>query len=124
MSQDYFWRYRLAPDVTEVYTVLRYRYDGKVYAFTERKEILDFLGEIDTEAELCVWLTTQSPFLRWRDAESYRRTYKAFHIRFVADNPVDCLRYIDTETFNSGGERISSRHIGSFERKGCIPALP
>jgi len=116
LKKSYFWerRYPLLEDYS--FTSLRFIDDsGRFKAIETLQDIREMLGDIDTEAELRLWiLASEQPYMV---PYSYKKTGGLYRVRFQV------VSYCHYEEFfryyNKKGDVVKNRTIRKIDKKNC-----
>ena len=120
LKSDYFWKetHPLVEDHT--FTSLRYlkKSNNRFNAIETLQEINDLLGNIDTVAELHLWLYASER--NGYEAYSYKKIGKLYRVRFrTAPSTLGCYYEERFQYYNSHGDRVKNKKIKSFTIKNC-----
>jgi hypothetical protein len=119
LKQNYFWKetHPLIEDHT--FTSLRYlkKSDNRFNAVETLQDIKDLLGNIDTVAELHLWLYASE-----YEPYSYKKIGKLYRVRFRTPAmalTLGCYYEERFQYYNSNGDRVKNKKIKSFTVKNC-----
>lgn len=121
LKKDYFWKAPWPPVFIYDFTSLRFmeKDDPRLKAITEPQDILDLFGDIDTIAELHVWLKatylSKEPVL----PNSWKKEGNLYRIHYEGINPFTCYYHNYFEYFNTKGKRVKTHKIKSYREKKC-----
>jgi len=123
LKTEYFWKY-LQPLIND-YTFYSLRFidakDGKFKAIETLDEVRHFLGEIDTEAELKLWIMASDHPLR--ASYSYKKIGKAYRVRFFDSDLGQCYFHEYFRFYDENGKILSEKTIREVDVKGCIEVV-
>ena len=121
LRNNYFWKYRLAPSpMIRYHIVIFIDKHGKMFALESKKELKEFLGKIDTSAEILLWAyaTDKNEF---RKPYSYKKTKNGYRVRYNTFVMQTC-DYIDVFAYyNSNGKLIKRVRNRVVHDKHCTP---
>jgi len=123
MNSNYFWKF--PQPLLNNYTFYSLRFidadDGKLKAIETLDEVRQFLGKIDTEAELLLWImVSEDPFRR---AYSYKKFGNTYRVRFLDSDLGRCYFYEYFRYYDENGNVIKKRTIRKVHIKGCAEAV-
>ncbi len=119
VKENYFWKWQEYPTLKYRYILLNYyeKRDARMKAIENKREILDILKRIDTEAELLLWVkainrANSKPY-------SYKYSNRVYRVRFfeVSENGCHIKEYF--EYFNKKGALLKTKLIKDENIKGC-----
>lgn len=120
VKRSYFWKQTLHPFPVERFRVLNFiDQSGRFKAIENRSELLQMLGEIDTEAELYLWLeTTMSDFSH---PYSYKRIGDLYRVRFQSFFSFSCDYQETFLYYDMQGSRLKEEVVKRRHDETCIP---
>ena len=116
LKKSYFWgmQYPLFEDYR--FTSLRFIDEsGRFKAIDTLQDIRDMLGNIDTEAELRLWILASER--RYGEPYSYKKTGKLYRVRFreiFVCSYEERFRY-----YNKEGDVVKNKKIKEIHKKNC-----
>jgi len=118
LKKHYFWKEPLLPSSMYNFTSLRFLEKGDQHfkAITELKDIRDMFGEIDTEAELHVWI--EATMHHAMGIYSYKKTAKGYRVRF-ASTSLGCQYSEYFNYYDKRGKLLKTKKLKSYRVKGC-----
>ena len=122
MKPGYFWKSLMSPSAFYSFTSMRFleKGDKRFKAITELKDIQDMFGEIDTEAELRIWIMATEPYAI--GIYSYKRTSEGYRVRFSAAGlGCDYREYFNY--YDKRGKLLKTKQLKSYRVKNCSPIL-
>ncbi len=123
MKPEYFWK-KAIPLLWEYdFTMLCFleKGDARYKAISNKQDILDMFGKIDTQAELLVWLNATHGSLYF--LQGYSKTKAGYKVHFEGDtNFCEHLNYYEYYDFR--GKLLSETKIDRTPIKDCNEALP
>ncbi len=125
LKKEYFWK-RAIPLLWEyTFTTLRFmeQGDSRLKAITQPKDILDLLGEIDTPAELYVWMHAVYSYDALSFLIGWKKLKGLYRIHFKGLNNF-CIYDEHFDYFDKYGKKIKSTTLKHYRKKGCVEALP
>ena len=119
LNKNYFWKvtHPLIEDYT--FTTLRFmvKNDKRFKAVDTLQDIKDLLGNIDTVADLHLWLYVSQ---REDEAYSYKKIGKLYRVRFrTPPSTLGCYYMEEFRYYNSNGDRVKNKKIKEFTIKNC-----
>lgn len=123
MKPSYFWQVEVPP--FPIYSFMIFIFKGKkgnLKAIETLDEIRQMLGEIDTEAELLLWLYGTS--LEHQRAYSYKKIGDLYRVRFLDFFSPTCDYHEYYKYYDSKGELKKTEEIRRFHDKTCRPVTP
>jgi len=124
LKPEYFWKRAIPPLWVYDFTLLCFleKGDSRYKAISNRQDILDMFGKIDTQAELLVWLkATHNSFLELLNG--YSKTKTGYKVHFEGDTRFcEHLKYY--EYYNFAGKLLQKTKIERIPIKDCDVAMP
>jgi len=122
LKSDYFWKNLLSPSAFYGFTSMRFleKGDKRFKAITALKDIQDMFGDIDTEAELRMWIMATEPYAI--GIYSYKITTRGYRVRFAASG-LGCHYNEYFNYYDKNGSRIKTIQLKSYRIKNCSPIL-
>ena len=120
LDKNYFWKvtHPLIEDYT--FTTLRFlvKEDNRLKAVDTLQDIKDLLGNLDTVADLHLWLYASES--NSYEAYSYKKTGRLYRVRFrTAPNVLHCYYEEYFRYYNSEGKRVKEMKLKGFTLKNC-----
>ena len=114
LKQNYFWKETHPLFEDHTFTSLRYlkKSNNRFNAVETLQDIKDLLGNIDTVAELHLWLYASE-----YEPYSYKKIGKLYRVRFKTSS--QCYYEERFQYYNSNGDRVENKKIKSFTIKNC-----
>jgi len=116
LKKSYFWkrRYPLLEDYS--FTSLRFiDGSGRFKAIETLQDIREMLGDIDTEAELRLWiLASEQPYM---DPYSYIKKDGLYRVRFQTVTYCHYKEFF--RYYNKKGDVVKNRNIKKIDKKNC-----
>ncbi len=111
IRDGYFWQYTISenPTIPDITTYISLRFideDSRLKAIETRQDIKDILGDIDTPAELSLWLYTSNTSLNMKSIYSYKKIDDLYRVRFYEDWYWKCLTLEHFVYYNSKGVEV------------------
>ena len=126
MIPSYFWQLEVPPFPIYSFKILIFKgkqgEKGNLKAIETRDEIRQMLGEIDTEAELLLWLYSSSSY-RQR-AYSYKKIDDLYRVRFLDFFSPTCSYHEYFKYYDREGSLKKTEEIKRFHDKNCEPVTP
>lgn len=125
LKKEYFWK-RVIPLLWE-YSFITLRFwegnDHRLKAITQQQDILDIFGEIDTPAELHVWLKAVYSYSELYFLVGWKKVNGLYRIHFKGLNNF-CIYDEHFDYFDKHGKKVKSTTLKHYRKKGCVEALP
>jgi len=123
MNPNYFWKF--PQPLLNDYTFYSLRFidadDGKLKAIETLDEVRQFLGKIDTEAELLLWImASEDPFRR---AYSYKKLGNTYRVRFLDSDLGQCYFSEYFRYYDENGKLLKEKSIRNIHVKGCTEVM-
>ena len=123
LKPAYFWKF--PQPLLNDYTFYSLRFidakDGKFKAIETLDEVRHFLGKIDTEAELKLWImASDHPF---RESYSYKKIGKAYRVRFFDSDLGQCYFHEYFRFYDEKGKVLEEKTIRNVHVKGCVEIM-
>jgi len=122
MKPKYFWKY--AHPLLHDYTFYSLRFidakDNILKAIETLEELKQFLGDIDTPAELNLWIMASEKFKR---AYSYKKIGNLYRVRFFDSDLGGCYFHEYFYYYNKNGKVIKKQEIKKVKLKGCVEVM-
>ncbi len=124
LHKDYFWKRGTPLLWSYDFTTLRFveKGDPRLKAITEKQDILDLFGEIDTPAELYVWLKANYPYDMWYFFKGWKEEHGLYRIHFKGLNNF-CIYDEHYDYFDRHGKKVKTKSVKHYRKKGCVEAL-
>jgi len=125
LTKEYFWK-RAIPLLWDYsFTTLRFmeQNDQRLKAITEPQDIVDLFGEIDTPAELHVWLRAVYHYDALSFLVGWKKVKGFYRIHFRGLNHF-CIYDEHFDYFDRYGKKIKTTTLKHYRKKGCVEALP
>lgn len=121
LRKDYFWKTPWPPAFIYNFTTLRFMEadDKRLKAITQPQDILDLLGEIDTEAELRLWIEAKFAASQPVSAYSWKKEGSLYRVRFRGINPFTCIYHEYFIYIDKYGKKIREKKQKQYRQKGC-----
>ena len=122
LNKEYFWK-RATPLLWDyTFTTLRFieQDDPRLKAITEPQDIIDLFGDIDTPAELSVWMKAMYPHHLY----SWKKVKNLYRVRFRGLDSISCIYDEHFDYFDKHGKRVKTETIQNYRKKECDIALP
>ena len=123
LKPKYFWKF--PQPLLNDYTFYSLRFidanDGKLKAIETLKEVQQFLGKIDTEAELLLWIMA-SDHPR-RVSYSYKKAGKTYRVRFFDSDMGQCYFHEYFRYYDENGKVLKKKKLREVQVKGCIEIM-
>ncbi len=118
LKKRYFWKEPLLPSTLYNFSSMRFLEKGDHHfkAITKLKDIKDMFGDIDTEAELHVWI--EATMHHAMGIYSYKKTSKGYRVRF-ASTSLGCQYSEYFNYYDKRGKLLKIKKIKSYNVKGC-----
>ena len=118
ISDGYFWQYTISgnPTLPAATTYISLRFideDSRLKAIETRQDIKDILGDIDTPAELFLWLYASNTSLNIKSVYSYKKIDDLYRVRFYEDWYWKCLTLEHFVYYNSKGVEVKRTSVFS-----------
>ena len=117
LKPNYFWKETHPLVWDHTFTSLRYlkKSNNRFNAVETLHDIKDLLGDIDTVAELHLWLYASE-----YEPYSYKKIGKLYRVRFrTPESSLGCYYEERFQYYNSNGDRVKNKKIKSFTIKNC-----
>ncbi len=124
LNKKYFWK-RATPLLWDyTFTTLRFieQGDPRLKAITESQDIIDLFGEIDTPAELHVWIEAMYRNLEF--LHSWKKVNNLYRIHFKGFDNASCIYDEHFDYFDKHGKKVKTETIQNYRKKGCVEAVP
>jgi len=122
-TSGYFWKYQVMLLLS--YTIYSLRFidadDGRLKAIETLDEVRQFLGRIDTPAELSLWLLASEP--PYRKPYSYIRKNKLFRVRFWDDDIFTCTYHEYFKYYDEEGKVVKFEEIKKIRYEEPCPEI-
>ena len=110
LKKNYFWKKRVKQNrLYYLFTSLRFLdKKNRLSAIQNKEDIKDLLGEIDTEAELALWLYVI------KDSQNiigYKKINKLYRVRYKKQDRERCLTVEYFKFYNRKGEKVKYQQI-------------
>jgi hypothetical protein len=116
LKKSYFWKRRYP--LLEDYSVTSLRFidgSGRFKAIETLRDIREMLGDIDTEAELRLWiLASEQPYM---DPYSYIKKDGLYRVRFQTVSHCHYKEFF--RYYNKKGDVVKNRNIKKIDKKNC-----
>lgn len=123
MKPSYFWQVEVPPFPIYSFKIFIFKgQKGNLKAIETLDEIRQILGEIDTEAELHLWLHTDA--IAYQRPFSYKKTGDLYRVRFVDFFSPTCHYHEYFNYYDRNGNLKKTEVIKSFHDKTCTPVTP
>jgi len=118
LKKDYFWKKRVNKDSLYYMTTSLRFLDKKnrLNAIQNQEDIKELLGEIDTEAELALWLYIIEDE---QDIISYKKLNNLYRVRYKKQDKDRCLNIYYFKFYNTKGEKVKYQEIKKIPYK-CV----
>ena len=125
LNKAYFWKRGIPLLWSYNFTTLRFveKGDPRLKAITEKQDILDLFGEIDTPAELYVWLKANYGYEEWSFFQGWKKERGLYRIHFKGLNNF-CIYDEHYDYFDRHGKKVKTKTIQYYRKKGCEEAVP
>ncbi len=123
LNKEYFWK-RAIPLIWDyTFTTLRFieQGDPRLKAITESQDIIDLFGEIDTPAELHVWIEAMYRNLEF--LRGWEKVDNLYRIHFKGLNNF-CIYFDYYDYYDKYGKKVKTETIQNYREKDCDEALP
>lgn len=122
LKPSYFWKSLMSPSALYSFTSMRFleKGDKRFKAITELKDIQDMFGDIDTEAELRMWIMATKPYAV--GIYSYKKTEKGYRVRF-AGTGLGCYYKEYFNYYDKRGKLLKTKQLKWYRVKNCSPIL-
>ena len=124
LNKEYFWK-RAIPLIWDyTFTTLRFieQGDPRLKAITESQDIIDLFGEIDTPAELHVWIEAMYRNLEF--LRGWKKVDNLYRIHFKGFDNASCIYDEHFDYFDKYGKKVKTETIQNYRKKDCAEALP
>ena len=123
LTPAYFWKHQLP--LIFSYTVYSLRFidadDGRLKAVETRDEVRQFLGKIDTPAELSLWLlASESPYVT---PYSFMKKGDLYRVRFFDDDIFTCTYHEYFKYYNAQGKVVKVKEIQKIRYEIPCPEI-
>ena len=123
LRSNYFWKYRLAPSPMIRYNIVIFiDKHGKMFALESKKELREFLGKIDTPAEVLLWAYATDKD-EYRNPYSYKKTKNGYRVRYNTFVMQSCDYIDEFAYYKSNGKLIKRVRNRVVHDKQCTPAF-
>ena len=121
LYKEYFWKTPWPPVFIYNFTTLRFMEadDKRLKAITQPQDILDLLGEIDTEAELQLWIEAKFAASQPVAAYSWKKVGDLYRVRFLGINPFTCIYHEYFIYIDKHGKKVRKKVLKQYREKGC-----
>lgn len=123
LKPSYFWKY--PQPLLNDYTFYTLRFidaqDGKFKAVETLDEVQQFLDNIDTEAEILLWIMA-SDHPR-RRSYSYIKTDEGFRVRFLDSDMGECYFHEYFRYYDEKGKVLKEKTLREVHVKGCVEIM-
>jgi len=116
LKKSYFWKIQYPMLLDYRFTSLRFLDEkGRFKAIGTLHDILDMLGEIDTEAELHLWIfASEQPY--WQPY-SYKKIGTLYRVRFRLIS--ECSYEERFRYYNREGDAVKNKKIKAIRKTNC-----
>lgn len=123
LKSSYFWKFPQPLFGDYKFYSLRFidTKDEKLKAIETLEEVRHFLGEIDTEAELKIWILASDHPLRV--SYSYKKIDKTYRVRFFDSDLGQCYFHEYFRFYDDKGKVLKEQTIRRIHVKGCIEVM-
>lgn len=123
LKPSYFWQAEQPPYPLYSFNILIFKEKkGNFKAIESRKEIREMLGEIDTEAELLLWLHSSST--NFQRPFSYKKIDDLYRVRYAVLFSPTCEFHEYFKYYDTKGTLKKTEEIRRFHDKTCMPVTP
>ncbi len=123
LKPSYFWQAEQPPYPLYSFRILIFKgKNGNLKAIESREEIRQMLGEIDTEAELLLWLHSTS--VDNQRAFSYKKIGDLYRVRYAVLFSPTCDFHEYFTYYDTNGTLKKTEEIRRFHDKTCTPVTP
>ena len=118
IRDGYFWQYTISenPTIPDITTYISLRFideDSRLKAIETRQDIKDILGDIDTPAELSLWLYANHFLAKYKFIYSYKKINDLYRVRFYEDRYWQCLTLEYFVYYNDKGVEVKRSSVFS-----------
>ena len=123
IRDGYFWQYTISenPTMPDITTYISLRFideDSRLKAIETRQDIKDILGDIDTPAELSLWLYANHFLAKYKFIYSYKKINDLYRVRFYEDRYWQCLTLEYFVYYNDKGVEVKRSSVFSNSCQG------
>ena len=122
--KSYFWKTPWPPSSLYGFTGILFIDDTTPHfkAVSDLDDIKDMLGDIDSEAELSLWLRAsgRGSF----HSSSYLQTKDGYRVRFKGTDPFSCIYMEYFEYYDKRGKLLETKILKKYREKDCAEAVP
>ncbi|MBN2248836.1 MAG: hypothetical protein JW682_00680 [Campylobacterales bacterium] len=123
LKPSYFWQAEQPPYPLYSFRILIFKgKKGNLKAIESREEIRQMLGEIDTEAELLLWLHSSST--NFQRPFSYKKIGDLYRVRYTVLFSPTCEFHEYFTYYDTKGTLKKTEEIRRFHDKTCMPVTP
>ena len=123
LRSNYFWKYRLAPSPMIRYNIVIFiDKHGKMFALESKKELREFLGKIDTPAELLLW-TYANDKGEFGNPYSYKKIKNGYRVRYNTFVMQSCDYVDEFIYYNRYGKVIKRVRNRVVHDRHCTPTF-
>lgn len=123
LKPTYFWKF--PQPLLNDYTFYTLRFvdakDEKLKAIETLDEVKQFLGNIDTEAEILLWiLASDHPR---RGSYSYKKVGKNYRVRFLDSDMGECYFHEYFRYYDENGKVVKEKTLRKVQVKDCVEIM-
>ncbi|BAF72970.1 hypothetical protein [Sulfurovum sp. NBC37-1] len=123
MKPAYFWKY--PQPLLNDYTFYTLRFidakDGKLKAIETLDDVQQFLGNIDTEAEILLWIMASDH--PGRRSYSYKKVGRNYRVRFLDSDMGECYFHEYFRYYDEKGKVMKEKTLREVHVKGCVEIM-
>lgn len=123
LKPTYFWKF--PQPLLNDYTFYTLRFvdtkDGKLKAMETLDDVKQFLGNIDTEAEMLLWIMASDHPMR--ASYSYMKTDKGYRVRFLDSDMGECYFHEYFRYYDENGKVVKEKTLREVQVKGCVKIM-